>query len=359
MRLRGVCEMSSVLGLRSRARWRAGLGAAAGIALVVVTACSSGGAGRHPSAARAGLQRSYESTIAKALPSVVEIDASKTTGSGVVFDRKGDIVTNAHVVGTVQKFIVRVSVASEPLTARLVGVFTPDDLAVIRVTKGASGLRPVRWADSSKAQIGQIVLAMGSPYGLTDSVTQGIVSATGRTVTGPTVPGQPPTVIAGAVQTSAAINPGNSGGALVLLSGYVLGIPTLTATDPDLGGSAQGIGFAIPANTAVDIARQLIEHGKVIRSDRASLDFKGETHVSSSGKPDGVTVDATTPGGAAARAGIKAGDVISGLGGEQAADLAQLENALTSYRPGDRVQVELLRNGNPRQVVATLGNLRS
>ena len=112
----------------------------------------------------------------------------------------------------------------------------------------------MRWADSSKAQIGQIVLAMGSPYGLIDSVTQGIVSATGRTVTGPTIPGQPPTVIIGAVQTSAAINPGNSGGALVLLSGYVLGIPTLTATDPELGGSAQGIGFAIPSNTAVNIA---------------------------------------------------------------------------------------------------------
>ena len=231
--------------------------------LAGATACSSGSAGSGAAGPpRIGLQRDYEATIAKALPSVVEIDAGKTTGSGVVFDRKGDIVTNAHVVGTLKKFGVRVSVTSEMLQARLVGVFTPDDLAVIRVTKGGRNLRPVRWADSSKAQIGQIVLAMGSPYGLTDSVTQGIVSATGRTVTGPTIPGQPPTVIIDAVQTSAAINPGNSGGALVLLSGYVLGIPTLTATDPELGGSAQGIGFAIPSDTAVDISRQLIEHGK-------------------------------------------------------------------------------------------------
>jgi putative serine protease PepD len=330
------------------------------LVLAGVTACSSG-AGRSggSGAPRGTLQRSYEATIARALPSVVEIDAGKMTGSGVVFDRKGDIVTNAHVVGQVKKFTVRVSVTSEPLKARLVGVFAPDDLAVIRVTKDGGALRPMRFADSSKAQIGQIVLAMGSPYGLIDSVTQGIVSASGRTVTGPTVAGRPPTVIFDAIQTSAAINPGNSGGALVLLSGYVLGIPTLTATDPELGGSAPGIGFAIPSNTAVDIARQLIEHGKVTRSDRASLDIEGQTHIDSSGKPNGVTVQAARPGGAAAKAGIKPGDVIVGVAGEPAADVAQLENLLTRYRPGDRVKVELLRNGNPREVLVTLGTLTS
>jgi S1-C subfamily serine protease len=352
--------MSSARGWRSRAQVTAQFAATFALVLAIVTACSAGiGGSTDRSAARTRLQRAYEATIAKVLPSVVEIDAGKTTGSGVVFDRQGDIVTNAHVVGTVKKFDVRVSVTSQPLTARLVGVFTPDDLAVIRVTKGERELRPVRWADSSKAQIGQIVLAMGSPYGLTDSVTQGIVSATGRSVTGPTVPGQPPTVISDAIQTSAAINPGNSGGALVLLSGYVLGIPTLTATDPDLGGSAQGVGFAIPSDTAVDIARQLVEHGKVTRSDRASLEIKGETHVNSSGKPDGVTVDAARPGGAAAKAGIKADDVIAGVGGQPTADIGELENVLTGYRPGDRVKVELLRNGNPREVLVTLGHLTS
>ena len=355
--------MSSIRGPRSRAqvlvRPAAALALLITLVLAGVAACSSRAASSSSGsgAPRSPLQRDYEATITKALPSVVEIDAGQTTGSGVVFDRKGDIVTNAHVVGTQQKFTVRASVTSEPLKARLVGVFTPDDLAVIRVTKGGSALRPVRWADSSKAQIGQIVLAMGSPYGLIDSVTQGIVSATGRTVTGPTIPGQPPTVVVDAVQTSAAINPGNSGGALVLLSGYVLGIPTFTATDPELGGAAQGIGFAIPSNTAVDIARQLIEHGKVTRSDRASLDIEGETHINSSDKPDGVTVDAARPGGAAAKAGIRPGDVIAGIGGEPAADVAELENLLTRYRPGDRVKVELLRNGNPREVLVTLDTL--
>src|SRR5215472_957035 len=297
--------MSSVRGRISDGRVRVALGTlSAGLLTVAVAACASGASGLP--GYRAPIQREYEAAITQALPSVVEITAGRTTGSGVVFDQHGDIVTNAHVVGTVKTFHVRVSVDSHPLKARLVGVFAPDDLAVIKVSKGAEELKPVRWADSAKAQVGSIVLAMGSPYGLTDSVTQGIVSATGRTVTGPTISGQPSTVIMNAVQTSAAINPGNSGGALVLLSGYVLGIPTLTARDPQLGGAAQGIGFAIPSNTVVNISRQLIDTGKVTRSDRASLDIKGETHVNSSGKLNGVTVVTATAGGAAARAGVRA-----------------------------------------------------
>jgi len=334
---------------------RVGLAGAA--ALAVVAACTTGHAVR--SAARTHLQAGYESAVARELRSVVEIEAGQAIGSGVVLDRHGDIVTNAHVVGTAKKFVVRVSTTSQPLRARLIGMFTPDDLAVIRVAKDANDLRPVHWANSAKARVGQIVLAMGAPYGLIDSVTQGIVSATGRIVTGPTIPGQPPTVIADAVQTSAAINPGNSGGALVLLSGRVLGIPALTAQDRELGGPAEGIGFAIPANTVVDISRQLIRFGKVTRSGRASLDITGETHVSSSGKPDGVTVERARPGGAAAAASVRPGDVIAGIGGQPTADAADLESALIGYRPGERVRVELLRDGNPREVIATLGTLRS
>jgi putative serine protease PepD len=331
------------------------LGSVGIAALTLATACTS--MPHNKALAKTPLQRDYESTVARALPSVVEISAGNATGSGVVFDRHGDIVTNAHVVGTVRKFDVRVSSASKPMRARLVGVFTPDDLAVIKVTHGAGSLKPVHWANSSKAHVGAIVLAMGSPYGLTDSVTQGIVSAIGRTVTGPTIPGHPPTVIVDALQTSAAINPGNSGGALVLLSGSVIGIPTLTAQDPELNGPAQGIGFAIPANTVRNISKQLIRTGKVTRSDRASLEFTGETHVNSSSKPDGVTVDAVARGGSADRAGIRPGFVIVGIDGRATLDIGSLENTLIDYRPGERVKVEVLRDGNPREVGATLGNL--
>jgi len=351
--------MATVLRRRGRARTAIGWCLTSVLALVVLTAVAACRPGRADQSGNAPLQAGYEFAISRVLPSVVEITAGKSTGSGVVLDKHGYIVTNAHVVGTAKKFTVRVSTASQALNARLIGVFTPDDLAVIRVTEGAYDLKPVRWANSAQAQVGQIVLAMGSPYGLTDSVTQGIVSATGRTVTGPTIAGKPPTVIVDAVQTSAAINPGNSGGALVLLSGRVLGIPTLTAQDPEIGGPAHGIGFAIPANTAVNISRQLISSGRVTRSDRASLEIVGETHVSSRRKPDGVTVVRATKGGAAAAAGIRAGDVISGIDGHLTRDLAQLDNVLVIYRPGERVRVEVLRNGNPRQVTATLGSLRS
>jgi putative serine protease PepD len=350
--------MSSVRGRVSGARVRVALGAlTAGLLTVTVSACASSASGQPGS--RSPLQREYEATINQALSSVVEITAGKLTGSGVVLDRHGDIVTNAHVVGSLKTFHVRVSVDSHPLKARLVGVFTPDDLAVIKVNKGSEDLKPVRWADSAQAQVGAIVLAVGSPYGLTDSVTQGIVSATGRTVTGPTISGQPPTVIRDAVQTSAAINPGNSGGALILLSGYVLGIPTFTARDPQLGGPAEGIGFAIPSNTVVDIGRQLINSGKVTKSDRASLDINGETHVNASGKPNGVTVVKATAGGAAASAGVHAGDVIVGVGGEPTPDVSALEGALVGYRPGEQAKLEVLRNGNPRQFTARLASLTS
>jgi putative serine protease PepD len=354
--LRGVCAMS-VLMRRSHAQRGAAVASVGIVAVAVVAACSS--PGHNKTQAKDSLQQHYESTITTALPSVVEISAGHTIGSGVVLDRRGHVVTNAHVVGTRKKFDVRVSLNSKPMKAWLVGEFTPDDLAVIKVGKGSGSLRPAKWANSADTHIGAIVLAIGSPLGLTDSVTQGIVSATGRIVTGPTIPGHPPTVIMDAVQTSAAINPGNSGGALMLLSGHVLGIPTLSAVDPEMGNPAEGIGFAIPSDTVRSISKQLIRTGKVTNSGRASLDIQGETHVDSSRKPDGVTVVSAKPGGAAAKARIKPGDVIAGIEGRATPDIAVLDETLVGYRPGEHVTVEVLRNGNPRQVMVKLGSLGS
>ena len=345
--------MAAVLRRLHRARVAASLAA---IAVTAAACTSAAGSGIGP---QGSLQSSYEATVTKALPSVVEVSSGGITGSGVVFDNRGDVVTNAHVVGKHTTFEVRSSMASQTMKARLVGVFAHDDLAVIKVGKGSGQLRPARWANSDKARVGQIVLAMGSPYGLTDSVTQGILSATGRTVTGPDDPGKPPTTIVNALQTSAAINQGNSGGALVLLTGHVLGIPTLTATDPELGGRVEGIGFAIPANTVVSIARQLITRGKVTKSDRASLDIVGETHVNAEHVPDGVAVAQAVAGGAAAAAGIRTGDVIAGVAGQPTPDVARLDEVLVGFAPGHRVKVELLRGGNPRQVTLRLASLRS
>lgn len=331
-----------------------------------VTACGSAGGsagGAAGGTTQAGpaspTQQDYVQVVKELLPSVVQIDAGQQTGSGVVFDSAGDIVTNAHVVGRARTVEVFVSQVSGALTAHLIGRFLPDDLAVVRVSHPPADLRPARWANSDSVQVGEFVLAMGAPYGLIDSVTQGIVSATGRTVTGPTVTGQPPMVITDAVQTSAQINPGNSGGALVLLSGEVVGIPTLAARDPALGTDAEGIGFAIPSNTVKNIAAQLIRNGRVTRSDRASLQISGSTFASRSGAGDGVSVDFALPDGAARIAGIKAGDVIVGLGPARTVSLADLENALISYRPGEKVFVHVLRDGEHKVFTVRLGSLGS
>ena len=157
-----------------------------------------------------------------------------------------------------------------PRDAKLVGSYPPDDLAVIRVGD-PSGLQPAKFGDSDKAQAGDVVLAVGNPLGLSSSVTEGIISATGRAVTEPAAAGSTAAALPGAIQTSAPINPGNSGGALVNTSGEVIGIPTLAAASPQNGAQAQGIGFAIPSNLARDIAAQLIDSGHVTNSHRAAL----------------------------------------------------------------------------------------
>jgi len=198
----------------------------------------------------ASLQDQFVSVVQTVSPSVVQIRTSAALGSGVVFDSRGDVVTNAHVVGNATRLIVTLaSGASHAATA--VGRDVANDLAVIRI----AGARPraARFADSSQVDVGDIVLALGNPLGLRSSVTQGIVSAVRRSV-----PEGDGVTLASVLQTSAAINPGNSGGALVDLSGRVVGIPTLAALDPQLGASeAPGIGFAIDSNTVRRVAGAL------------------------------------------------------------------------------------------------------
>jgi putative serine protease PepD len=173
--------------------------------------------------AASSLEQQYEQVVSRVLPSVVQISTNSGSGSGVVYDTKGDTVTNAHVVGTATALQVSPASGGKPLAADVVGVFAPDDLAVIRVNSGAASLHPASFARLASVQAGEIVLAMGNPLGLTGTVTDGIVSATGRTVS----EGQGSSaVLISAIQTSAAINPGNSGGALVNLAGRVIGIPT-------------------------------------------------------------------------------------------------------------------------------------
>lgn len=319
------------------------------------SAPSSGGGG---SGTAAALQNDYQRVIDQVLPSVVEITTPVGLGSGIVFDGKGDIVTNDHVVGNSTKFTVTFSGSPTPHAATLVGAFPPDDLAVIRVSGLPKNLSPARFADSSSVHVGTIVLAMGNPLGLESSVTNGIVSAVGRTVSEPQSQDSPGATLPDAIQTSAAINPGNSGGALVDLQGEVVGIPTLAATDQQLGGgAAPGIGFAIPSNVVKDIAGQLASSGKVTDSHRAYLGIRATTVTDPSGRPAGIGVVAVQKGGPAAAAGIQAGDVITSVAGHQVADDQQLTSVLANLKVGQSVAVTLQRGGNRQTVHVTLGEL--
>ena len=196
------------------------------------------------------LQQQFVNIVKTVSPSVVQIQTPLALGSGVVFDTQGDVVTNAHVVANATHFIVTLA-SGDSHPATLIGKDTTKDLAVIRIT-GARP-HPATFANSSHINVGDLTLAIGNPLGLRTSVTEGIVSATGRTV-----PETNNITLSSVIQTSAAINPGNSGGALVNLTGHLIGIPTLAAIDPEMGAQAPGIGFAIDSNTVHQTATRLI-----------------------------------------------------------------------------------------------------
>lgn len=305
------------------------------------------------------LQSDYQTVIRNVLPSVVTIEAGESLGSGIVYDRRGHIVTNAHVVGRARSFRVTVATREQPLTARLVSSYPEQDLAVIRLEDALPhGIRPARFGDSSKVEVGQIVLAMGSPLGLSGSVTQGIVSAVGRTVSASRTGGGTGATIGNMVQTSAPINPGNSGGALVNLDSEVIGIPTLAAVDPALGGgAAAGIGFAIPVSMVRTVADQIVRFGRVKDSGRAALGISGRTVLDDRYRPAGVAVQRVVPRGAAHAAGLRVGDIITRVGGDEITTLTSLLEALAPRKPGDKVKVEFLRAGRPRSVTVTLGEM--
>jgi putative serine protease PepD len=337
--------------LRRHIWWLAPLAGAA-VAGIVVAAISLGDSSSkpkpttsrhvHPPAAALAFQSAITAVVHELSPSVVQIQNPQGLGSGVVFDSNGSIVTNNHVVAGGGPFTV--TAGSHSYSATLVGRFAPDDLAVVRVS-GAS-LTPALFADSSKLEVGDIAIAIGNPLGLRSSVTDGIVSAFRQGVSegnGVALPSM--------IQTSAPINPGNSGGALADIEGRVIGIPTLAATDPELGGSAPGIGFAIPSNLVKDIASQIIEHGHVVNSHRAYLGVQiGSTNGS------GVLVLSVNKGGPAAKAGIVPDDVIVSVNGHPTPTIDELTSVLSELKPGATVTVGIeTQNGTRKTVHLTLG----
>jgi S1-C subfamily serine protease len=347
-----------------RSRFLGGLGGAVVLALVLASCTSSPSKGSSSSSSTTAntgassaspsaqsLQSSYIGAINKVRPSVVEITTDTGLGSGVVYDTKGNIVTNDHVVRGATTFQVSLF-DGKNYPAKLVGEFAADDLAVVNVS-GASNLAPATFADSSKVQVGEIALAIGNPLGLSSSVTNGIVSFNGRTVSEDQAH-----TLANTIQTSAPINPGNSGGALADLDSNVMGIPTLAATDQQNGGTAAGIGFAIPSNTVKLIAGQLASQGKVTNSGRAALGITAANGFNSSGQPGGVIIVQVQPGGAADKAGLKSGDVITAINGQQTQSVSDLNDVLAGLAPGNQAKVTVVQpDGSQKTVTVTLGQL--
>jgi putative serine protease PepD len=288
------------------------------------------------------LQGSIVNVVRSVSPSVVQIEDKTGLGSGIAFDSRGDIVTNNHVVSGATSFTVTTSTGKR-YPAKLVGAFPPDDIAVIKVS--GAGLKPAVFADSSALQVGDLAIAIGNPLGLQSSVTDGVVSAFRQAMAEPN-----DVTLPSVIQTSAAINPGNSGGALVDIEGRVIGIPTLAANDPELGGSAPGIGFALPSNLVKDIAGQITAHGQVVNSHRAYLG------ISVGAAANGAYVGAVMAGGPGARAGIHVGDVIASIEGKPTPTSAALSAALAELKPGQKVAVVVRhQNGTKTTLQATLG----
>jgi putative serine protease PepD len=289
------------------------------------------------------------------LPAVVTIFAHGGTGGGVgsgeVIRSDGYIVTNNHVIAPALGggALEVVFDNGEAAHATLVGRDPLTDLAVIRVDK--SSLQTIAIGNSSNLRIGQPVVALGAPLGLSSTVTSGIVSALGRTVH---VPGEGSgtALLVDAVQTDASINPGNSGGALVNCSGALVGIPTAGASTGETGGSI-GLGFAIPVNSALKIADEIIASGSATHS---FIGIQAQPLAASAtgqgGQGAGLWIVSVVPGSPAASAGLQEGDIIRTIDGNPATSTDQVMAVSLTKRPGDRVEVGYERDG--RQATATI-----
>jgi putative serine protease PepD len=299
------------------------------------------------------LDGTVAAAAAKIEPSVVTITVQNGSGSGVgsgvALDAEGHILTNNHVVdGATRSGRITVTFFNgTTAVATVVGTSPGNDLAVIKVS-GVADLVPATFGESQNLEVGQAVVAAGAPLGLTESVTSGIVSNTAR----PVRSGSDDSAVYLAVQTDAAINPGNSGGPLVDLNGAVVGINSSIATTGSDNGSI-GIGFAIPSDVAVRVASEIITTG---RSADAALGVTLAGSDSTSPASTWVSLQSVTAGGAAADAGLRAGDVVTRVNDFETTSPEGLIAAVRFYAPGTKVTVTYIRNGgSPQTVTVTLG----
>jgi putative serine protease PepD len=265
---------------------------------------------------------------------------TEAQGTGFEIDSKGDIVTNAHVVDGASSITVKTE-EGKSYTATLVGKDDTTDVAVIHIDAAAGDLHPLTFGDSSEMQVGDPVVAIGDPFGLTDSLSTGVVSALNRTITSPD--NHP---INNAIQTDAAINHGNSGGPLLNDQGQVIGITSQIYADDSTSGNV-GIGFAVPSSTVERITSELITSGK------ATHPFLGIYLEQANG---GAKIARVTSGSPAADAGLKAGEVITAIDGHSVSGPDAVIAAVSSHKPGDQITLTVGNGSSTSDVTATLGS---
>ncbi len=258
-------------------------------------------------------------------------------GSGFVYDSVGHVVTNEHVVDGATGVTVKLA-EGKTYSAKVVGTDASTDLAVLDVDAPASALTPLALGDSSTLSVGDGVVAIGSPFGLQNSVTTGVVSALHRTIDSPNG-----FAIDDAIQTDAAINHGNSGGPLLDASGSVVGVTAQIESD---SGGNEGVGFAIPSDTVRAVVSQIVGGGKVVHA------YLGVSVATASG---GAKIGAVRNGAPAAKAGLQVGDLITSVAGTSVRSTNDLQRAIDARKPGDKVSLTIVRNGIRRTISVTLG----
>lgn len=312
-----------------------------------------------------GTTPDWTATAEAVAPSVVSITVNAyqgaAQGSGVILDSSGHVITNHHVVADAAAGRGDIAVTlndKRTFVATIVGSDPSTDLAVLKMEQAPDGLRPITLGDSSDLKVGVPVMAIGNPLGLSGTVTTGIVSALDRPLITRGGGGRGDTainddIVTNAIQTSAAINPGNSGGALVNASGQLIGINSSIAQTTQDGGNI-GIGFAIPVNSAKNIADQLMQNGRVRHAFLGVSTRTGNVPEGSAQRAAAIVGD-VTPGAPAAAAGIRRGDAIVALDNDAIDGSASLVAQVRDRQVGGQVTITVIRNGQRSDVQVTLG----